>query len=318
MLTGEGHLACSEGNGEMPLGRRFFSWKGSAAVFLVCLAILTAPRGSGARTSEPGCQHLRLSPAVGRTGVLGTYAELAATCGIADGGVLRFGVRYTESRMDLRPYAALQYVWPLGDTTVSLNVGLRERIGDWEVDRLPEVTVRWTLNPPSLLRGALEVTFGRFSTHAAGEGGRVGARLRLSSRTMPVRSGTTWLTLDAAHYRYDRSQTQTSLQWTVHLHLPLTRDLGFQLGYQHVDAFGLSPLRFDSVSPTRVWSGYLLGPVGQRGTWWAGLSADTWATPAILELHVGGRMELGWLSLTYRLGDGRVFLTGGLVSSGDR
>ena len=242
--------------------------------------------------------------------VLRFWAEAGIRCGVDTRGSITLGFRYAESRGNVLPWIGLGYTWPLREgPSLMLAAGLRERLGDWEGDRLPEATLRFSLPSGTVLGGWFDVGAGLFNVYGAQSGVlRAGARLNLSSRPVPLGSLSGWLTADAGHYAYSTGDRHTFLTWTANLRVPVTEAVSFQVAYVQADSSGPSPLRFDLVGPDRYWTAHLQGTAAPATSWRAGVLVDSMAGRGIREYQFGLGIESNWLNVTYRTTDQRVLM----------
>ncbi|MDR7400531.1 MAG: hypothetical protein QN144_14640 [Armatimonadota bacterium] len=241
----------------------------------------------------------------GRSSALGLFGELGVRCGLGDRGSVTFGLRYAESRAGVLPWATLSSSWPAGRaTTVTLSVGLRERLGDWEGDRLPEVGLRLSSPDSAPVPGWLEAAAGLFNVYGVHSGVlRGGLRLHLFTRPLQMGQASARLGIAAGYYRYSTGGDHAFLTWTVDFRARLVRDVSFQLAYLQADSSGTSPLRFDAVGPDRYWTAGLEGTAGSATAWRLGLLVDSAGGAGIREYRAAVGLGRNWFSLTYRTAD---------------
>jgi len=107
----------------------------------------------------------------GYNDVLRFWAEAGIRCGVDTRGSITLGFRYAESRANVLPWISLSYAWPLREgPSLMLAAGVRERLGDWEGDRLPEATLRFSLPSGTALGGWFDVGAGLFNVYGAQSG----------------------------------------------------------------------------------------------------------------------------------------------------
>lgn len=288
--------------------RAWARWSVSACVLALLFTGWAAVPVRAEASRPPGCVGgPRPVTEGGRTDVLGFFGEVGVRCAVGERGWVAVGVRYAESRGNALPWWSAGYSWRVGrDLTLSLRAGGRERLGDWEGDRLPELSVRWALPPASPLRGQLEAGVGLFSVHgAAGGVVRAGARVDLFTRALPVGPGSAWLTAHAGHHAYGGGVSQTFLTWTANLRVPVAQAAALHVSYVHSDSSGWSPLRFDSAGSDRYWTAYLQGS-GRTTGWRLGVTLDAAAGAGVREYQAGVGVGPNWFGLVYRAADGRL------------
>lgn len=246
----------------------------------------------------------------GRNDVLGLFGELGVRCGVTDRGFLTLGFRYAESRANILPWGALSLSWPVREAvTLTLSVGVRERLGDWEGDRLPEVGLRWNFPDSAPLPGWLETASGLFNVYGAQSGVmRTGLRLNLSTRRVALGQFSAWLGADTGYYRYSTGDNHPFLTWTANLRISLVRDVSVQLAYLHADSSGSSPLRFDVVGTDRYWTVHLQGMVDPTTSWRLGVLLDSAGGRGIREYQASLGVGANWFSVTYRTTDQRLLV----------
>jgi hypothetical protein len=244
----------------------------------------------------------------GYNDVLRFWAEAGIRCGVDTRGSITLGFRYAESRANVLPWISLSYAWPLREgTSLMLAAGVRERLGDWEGDRLPEATLRFSLPSGTALGGWFDVGAGLFNVYGAQSGVlRAGARVNLSTRPVPLGSLSGWLTADAGHYAYGTGDGHTFLTWTANLRAPVSEAVSLQVAYVQADSSGPSPLRFDLVGPDRYWTAHLQGTAPPAISWRAGVLVDSMAGRGIREYQLGLRIQSNWLNVAYRITDQRI------------
>jgi hypothetical protein len=226
---------------------------------------------------------------------------------------LRVGLRYTEQRGNVGPFAVAEY-------SRALDAGWRlifaasgyERSGDYEIHRLPELTLRWS--PPTssgFLTPSLDLSVGSiqvFRPQAQTE--RAGVGLTLTTHPMRLGASTEVTpSLRVGGYSYGTGASHSFWVGSASLvHRPTSRmDLG--LTYVRQDGTGTSPLAYDYVGLDN----YVSGRVGMTLTPSdsASLTTTFGLTPyaGVREYIVTWTRSAQWTgSLTWRQSDGRLLL----------
>jgi hypothetical protein len=279
---------------------------------LVAGAVLSLVLVAPAQAVAPGFCARGLGPLLvgGYNDVLRFFAEVGIRCRLDTGGSVVLGLRYTESRASALPWVSLSYVWPLGERlSLTVAAGLRERLGDWEGDRLPEATLWFSLPSGSPLRGAFGLSAGLFNVYGAQSGVlRAGARMNVSTPPVALGSLSAWLTGDAGHYAYGTGDGHTFLTWTANLRIPLSEAVSFQVAYVQADSSGTSPLRFDPVGLDRYWTANLQGSAAPAAGWRVGVLVDSTSGKGIREYQLALGIQSSSLNLSYRTSDQRVLV----------
>lgn len=201
----------------------------------------------------PGlCSTVRPLVNGGYSTVLGAYGELGVRCPWGP-WTLQVGGRYTTLEHGTEPFTILSYdtalspIWHL-DVTAST----REHLGDYEVDRLPEVTLLWTpvLPPNSFVMPSVFVSEGWLQTVLPIEGQTVrsGGILNLSTRPFRIGSVTISANYQLGDYYYATAQNTSYWEGTFNASAPISPSTSIALSYQHNEGFGATPLVFDFVS----------------------------------------------------------------------
>jgi hypothetical protein len=196
----------------------------------------------------------RLSPWIetGQSGVLGFYYGGGFECR-TDHLVLTLGARATNFGNNvLQPVAVLTYTTPLRDSlAVSLKTSLRERIGDYEVNALPEFSLSW--NPPPHGRDVQLSAAATWGSYAATTVASIIQRTQVTV-TASWPTWRPWPAVDArfgltgAYDAYSTGDTQSWLQADFSMGGPLSRSADWFWGIADRNGTGVSPLKFDGNS----------------------------------------------------------------------
>lgn len=288
-----------------------------AGVIVCCLLILAAWPARPALAQVPLCSGSRLLVEGGHSDVLGVFGEFGVRCPPGPGWALAAGLRYTDQRAGVLPFALLTYTRPLGaGWRFGLTASARERAGDYEIDRLPELYLWWTLpgtpSRPSLMP-SLQVFAGSITTltlQPQPQTTRVGGALTL---TLPLGLGpmaelTPSLQLGALVYgtRQHHSYWVGTVNLTIR---PAPRtEVGF--AYLRQEGSGTSPLAFDQVNPDHLLTARVSRGLTSSDWVHAAITFTLVAPPATVKEYVLSWSRAGaWtVSVTYRQTDGKVFV----------
>lgn len=215
------------------------------------LALLTGPRALAAEAGMRFCPELRPLADGGRSAVLGLFLEVSVRCRQAGHWSLTAGLRYTDQRGGVGPFAVLAYARPLaGNWRLHLTASMYERYGDYEIHRLPELTLRWR---PSMIGAPLiptmDVSLGASQTsNQQAMTGRAGAVLTISARPFRLDARTTlapvlWL----GSYTYGTGQSHSFWIGAGSLVYRLDAKTEVSAHYLYQEGFGTSPLAYDQV-----------------------------------------------------------------------
>lgn len=226
---------------------------------VACCSILCILLGLGAGLSHAAdargtlCPNPRLTPAGGRSDLLGVYVELSLGCQPGPAWNLQTGLRYTEQRGTTEPFVVLTYqqllapVWGL-----IVSASRRERWGDYEIDRLPELTLRWNPNarPVSLVIPTLDLSVGSIAVaRPQVQTTRVGAVLGLIGLPLALRPPTELRpSMRLATYSYGTGQSHSFWVGTVDLSTRTGPRVEVGVVFNHQEGFGVSPLAYDAIN----------------------------------------------------------------------
>lgn len=276
-----------------------------------CLALqLAVPQLSGAGTF---CPQIVPRAAVGRNDFLGRYVETYVRCVPSQPWQLTVGWRYTERAQQVLPYGMVSYS-PRAPTGWDLSIiaSYRERLGDYEGNRLPELIARRTWNGPGWVP-SLEMSVGAISiiepaVSAERFGISAGLRppvVRLSPRA-ELRGN-----LRGGLYAYGSGQSHS--YWVADLtaarRLPRGGEIG--LTYTRQDGAGSSPLAYDFTGFDQYVTARLGWPVSGSLNGSASVSFGL-TTPMVTvrEYALSISHAGGWsVGATLRMSDSRVLVT---------
>lgn len=227
---------------------------GVLACALVILLALTLTHPTEATSPAGPCLSLRPLVDVGRTDVLANYAEVDALCDFGQWSI-QVGARYTDVTHAIWPVAKLSYETAL-DASWHLLVAAsaRERIGDYEANRLPEVTLRWKPPVPGgALAPTLDLSAGwlqsvQFGTQAL----RAGAVGTLATPALKAGTVSAGASLQLGDYAYGTGQNSSFYIVELDAGWRISDTVGLELAYVYQQGFGTSPLVFDFVNFERV------------------------------------------------------------------
>jgi hypothetical protein len=162
--------------------------------------------------------------------------------------MVQLGLRYTQATQAEWEFAVLSYNTSLSpDWHLNATASSREHGGDYEISRLPELTLTWA--PPSprsliiptvdLLAGYIEAIQPQTQTF------RTGGRVTLATPTFKVAEVDLGLSLQVGDYAYGTGQSTSYWQEVanVTLHLSPSMDLGAM--YLQQNGSGTTPLVYD-------------------------------------------------------------------------
>ncbi len=224
---------------------------------LICLLLLiplVLTRATEAASPAGPCLSLRPLVDVGRTDVLGDYAEVGAVCDFGQWSV-QVGARYTDITHATWPVAKLSYETAL-DASWRLLVAAsaRERVGDYEANRFPEVTLQWKPPvPEGALSPQLDISAGwlqsvQFGTQAL----RTGAVATIASPTFRMGMVSAGASLQAGDYAYGTGQNSSFYVAELDAGFRFSDTVGLEFAYVTQQGFGTSPLVFDFVNLERI------------------------------------------------------------------
>lgn len=230
---------------------RIYALCAAALLLSLLLDLLAGPRALAAEPETRLCPELRPLADGGRSAVLGLFLEAGVRCRQAGHWSLTTGLRYTDRRGGVGPFAVLAYARPLtAGWRLYLVASAYERHGDYEIHRLPDLTLRWSppaAGPPlistlDLSLGAIEIPRQQTLT------GRAGVVLTLAARPVRLDARTTlapvlWL----GSYAYHTGQSHSF--WTGAASVAHRLDARTEVSvlYLYQQGFGASPLVYDQV-----------------------------------------------------------------------
>jgi hypothetical protein len=189
---------------------------------------------------------------MGQSGVLGFYYGGGLQCA-TDRLTLNLGTRATNFGNNiLQPVAGITYTTALRDSlVVSLKASLRERIGDYEVNALPEFSLSW--NPPPHGRDVQLSAAAAWGSYAATTVASIIQRTQFTT-TASWPPWHVWPAVDArfsltgAYEAYSTGDSQTWVQAEVAMGGPLGRSVDWYWSVADRNGWGVSPLKFDGTS----------------------------------------------------------------------
>ncbi len=289
-------------------------WRRLARGIVLCgLLVFAAWSTPEARAQARLCPNTRLLVGGGSSDLLGIFGELGLRCTPAPSWSLVTGLRYTEQRANVQPFAVLAYETPLAlGWRVRLTTSVRERAGDYEIDRLPELYLWWyPPTGPSFLVPSLQLFVGSIATfRPQAQTTRAGGILVLGVR--PLRLGAnTELTpgLQLGGIAYGTGQNHSYWMGTVNLVIRPTSRTEVGFSYLRQEGFGVSPLAFDQVNLDHLFTARIGGAL-TRTDWVFVAATFTLVTqPATIKEYVLSWARAGaWTaSVTFRQTDGKVF-----------
>jgi hypothetical protein len=209
---------------------------------------------AAAAVPSDACATVRPLIDVGRTDVLGNYAEVGARCLFGPWSI-ELGARFTEATQTTWPVGVLSYDHALDPSWhLIVAASARERVGDYEANRLPELTLRWKpAVPDGAFAPSLDLSAGwlqsvQFGTQAF----RTGAVATIASPSFRMGSVSIGGSVQAGDYAYGMGQNTSFYVAEIDAGLRITQAVGVELIYVNQQGFGTSPLVFDFVNLERV------------------------------------------------------------------
>jgi hypothetical protein len=232
-------------------------------VALAVAALLMARPVEAASAFDP-CVRLRPIVDVGRTDVLGNYAEVDARCDAGPWSVA-IGARYTEITQATWPVGVLSYSAALDESwRLLVVVSARERISDYEANRLPEVTLRW--KPPvaaGALSASLDISAGWLqSVQFGSQALRAAAVATIATPNFTFGSASAGASLQFGDYAYGTGQNSSFYIAELDAGVRISDTVGLEIAYVNQQGFGASPLVFDFVNLERLIIARLSAAVG--------------------------------------------------------
>ena len=227
---------------------------GMLVCMLVMLIPLVPPRAAEAASPAGPCLSLRPVVDVGRTDVLADYAEIRAACDFGQWS-FQVGARYTDVTHATWPVAMLSYQTALNASWRLLVVAnVRERVGDYEANRLPEITLQWK---PPVPDGALSPRFAVSagwlqSVQFGSQAMRAGAVAEIATPTVRLGMVSAGASLQVGDYAYGTGQNSSFYVAELDAGYRISDRVGLELVYVSQQGFGTSPLVFDFVNLERV------------------------------------------------------------------
>ncbi len=286
---------------------------------VVCAIVMTSLGMSPvANAQSSSCPDVR--PVVQGTSsdVLGTVAELKLhSCPGAPWSFI-IGVRYMSQPGSVDPYVALVYSRPLAPRlSLQLDATLNERSGDTLLNRLPEVSLRWSpFAHRTFLVPSLELSLGSISLYNP-QVQAVRAAGVLNLTTQQIRLGPmVELTpsLRFGRLAYATGQTHTFWVGTVGLVVRPTSKTEVGVSYTRQEGSGASPLGYDAVGSDRTLSGRVGVVLSPSATVSVTANVSLQTQPSTITEYVFSWTRSGkWtVGFTWRQSDGRVLLGAGL------
>jgi hypothetical protein len=221
---------------------------------IASILVLVMARPAAAAFPSDSCLTLRPLVDAGRTDVLGDYAEVGVRC-LSGPWSLELGTRFTEATQTTWPVGVLSYDHALDPSWHLLVVAsARERVGDYEANRLPEVTLRW--KPPvsnGMFSPSIEISAGslqsvQFGTQAL----RAGVVATVATPSVRMGSFSMGASIQAGDYTYGTGQNSSFYVAEIDAGVRISDAVGLELIYVNQQGFGTSPLVFDFVNLERV------------------------------------------------------------------
>lgn len=217
-----------------------------------------------AGTARPASAQLPITQFVLRVGfnsILGDYYQAGLGFRLA-GGTLLLGGIYTEE-LAFEPYVAFIRPWSLPSRwTLSFHASYGDLGGDYRVDRFPEITLsRRTPLSGTPLAFVLDMGLGYYSVHPNNvTGARVSAVPQITA-SLPLGSAASLTgSLGYRYYAYMEGAANTQWWGSAALTLNPVPALSMTFTYLFEDAWGSSPLLFDTLSDDE----YLYGLITLR------------------------------------------------------
>ncbi len=283
-----------------------------ALSFAVALVTLTP----GEALAQSSCREITLTGTGGFNAGLNQFFELGVRCNPGDPFYFIVGGRWSDLNPSVNPFATLSYTRPLsGGWSAILAAGYRERLGDFEGHRLPELTLRYGGSANGWVP-SLELSAGWFQIVAPEvQASRYGGTLALQSPTGRLGAGTEAIArMKVGGYGYSTGESNTFYSAGVEFMKKLGDRGSISLSYDNVGGSGTSPLLFDAPYVEQLLTGRLFTWTADGGMTGMIYASFTLHTPAIegKEYGVELRSSKGWyIGAAYRVSDSRAFLTFG-------
>lgn len=286
----------------------------------VAAAFLAAFLAASMVTAGPGhaqgfCSQIAPGGAAGSNTLLGQYYEIGLRCRPTAPWGVYAGLRYSEQFPNWNPFGILSYTTTVAPWwSMQFVVSARERLGDYEGNRLPEVLLTY-FGPGPQWVPTLELSAGSISIRSVTphlEAGRFGAIVGLRTPVWQMAPGLELVgRARGGGYSYGTGASHSF--WTGGLEVTQRLRGGATLGltYTLQDPIGgTSPLLYDQVGSERVISTRATWPVSEGIT---GVLSAAWNlhTPTITgrEYVLQFNAAAGWsLGVGYRISDGKWFL----------
>jgi TonB dependent receptor len=194
------------------------------------------------------CSKIRPLVNGGRSDPLGLWAEAGLRCP-SDPWTLQLGYRYTQVSQEANPFVVLSYDHPLNsEWRLFLTGSLREHVGDYEVSRLPEATLRWTPAPGFFVVPTIDFSAGWItSLQPQTQTTRGGGVVNLGTRPVKILQADIGANWQLGDYFYGTGQSSDYWVGTFNVTLHPTPATSVGLTYLHQEGFGVSPLLYDAV-----------------------------------------------------------------------
>lgn len=281
------------------------------ATTIGCLALqLTVAQPAGA---EAFCPQIIAGVGVGQNDFLKRFVETYVRCVPSQPWQLTVGWRYTERVQQALPYGMVSYS-PRAPTGWDLSIiaSYRERLGDYEGHRLPELIARRSWDGPGwvpsleLSVGAISIIEPAVSTERFGITARLRPPVVHLSPSAELRGN-----LRGGLYAYGSGQSHS--YWVADLtaakRLPRGGEIG--LTYTRQDGTGSSPLAYDFTGFDQYVTARLGWPVSGSLNGSASVSFGL-STPVVTvrEYVLSISHARGWsVGATLRMSDSRVLVT---------
>jgi hypothetical protein len=221
---------------------------------LVTLTTLVLTRATEAASPAGPCLSLRPLVDVGRTDVLGDYAEVGAACDLGQWS-FQVGARYTDVTHATWPVAKLSYETAFNASwRLLVAASARERVGDYEANRLPEITLQWKPPvPEGALSPRLDLSAGWLqSVQFGSQALRAGAVATIATPTFRLGMFSAGASLQLGDYAYGTGQNSSFYIAELDAGFRISETVGLELAYVIQQGFGTSPLVFDFVNLERI------------------------------------------------------------------
>jgi hypothetical protein len=202
------------------------------------------------------CPGLRPLVDAGRSDVLGPRAEFGIRCGGTPLN-LQMGLRYTGLGQGAMPFAVLSLVYPLSSSlALSVTGSLRERWGDYEINRLPEVTLQWSPASSGFIRPTFTLSAGLIDALQQNtEAFRAGGTAAFAVTPVRIAGIDFGATVQFGDYAYGTGQGFTYWTGVVSASTQVSPSLQLGVAYIHQEGTGVSPLAYDFVGPDQYLAG---------------------------------------------------------------